>query len=144
MMINVEDICHMHLLAGTANDIWYKRDMLKLTHWGRTKWPPFSQTNISTDFFRMKMFEFRLRFHWNLFPRPQITIFHHWSRWWLGAGQGTSHYLNQWWLVYWHIYASLGLNQLKYCIPWDVSAHFMCNLQKIFWWNSFLVFKWVT
>ena len=29
-----------------------------------------------------------------------------------GAIQGTSHYLNQWWLVYWRIYASLGLNEL--------------------------------
>ena len=29
----------------------------------------------------------------------------------IGAGQATSHYLNQWWLVYWRIYASLGLNE---------------------------------
>ena len=56
------------------------------------------------------MYEFRLRFHWNLFPRVQLTIFHHWFRQWLGAGQVTSHYLNQWWLIYWRIYASLGLN----------------------------------
>ena len=28
--------------------------------------------------------------------------------------QATSHYLNQWWLVYRHIYASLGLNELRY------------------------------
>ena len=28
------------------------------------------------------------------------------------AGQAISHYLNQCWLVYWHIYASLGLNEL--------------------------------
>ena len=27
------------------------------------------------------------------------------------AKQVTSHYLNQWWLVYWRIYASLGLNE---------------------------------
>ena len=27
-------------------------------------------------------------------------------------GQATSHYLNQWWLVCWRIYASLGLNEL--------------------------------
>ena len=27
--------------------------------------------------------------------------------------QATSHYLNQWWLVYWRIYASLGLNELR-------------------------------
>ena len=26
---------------------------------------------------------------------------------------GTSHYLNQWWLIRWRIYASLGLNELK-------------------------------
>ena len=25
---------------------------------------------------------------------------------------GDNHYLNQWWLVYWRIYASLGLNEL--------------------------------
>ena len=26
---------------------------------------------------------------------------------------GDNHYLNQWWLVYWHLYAPLGLNALK-------------------------------
>ena len=58
------------------------------------------------------MFEFRLKFHWGLFLRFQLTIFQHWFRYWLGAIQTTSHYLKQWWLVYWHIYASLGLNAL--------------------------------
>ena len=29
-----------------------------------------------------------------------------------GAGQATSHSLNQWWLAYWRIYASLGHNEL--------------------------------
>ena len=61
----------------------------------------------------MKMFEFRLKFHWSLFPRVQLTIFQHWFREWLGAVQATSHYLNQWWLVYRRIYASFGLNELK-------------------------------
>ena len=28
------------------------------------------------------------------------------------ADQATSHYLNQWWLIHWRIYASLGLNEL--------------------------------
>ena len=31
---------------------------------------------------------------------------------------GDKHYLNQWWLVYWRIYASLGLNELKKKIAW--------------------------
>ena len=31
---------------------------------------------------------------------------------WLGADQATSHYLKHNWLVHWHIYVSLGLNEL--------------------------------
>ena len=60
----------------------------------------------------MKMLEFRLKFHWSLFLMVTLTLFQHWLRWWLGAVQATSHYLNQWWLVYRRIYASLGLNEL--------------------------------
>ena len=71
-----------------------------------------SQMTFSNAFSSMKMFEFRLKFHWSLFPRVQLTIFQHWFRWWLGAVQATSHFLNQWWLVYRRIYASLGLNEL--------------------------------
>ena len=63
--------------------------------------------------FLKKMHEFHLRFHLSLFLRFELTIFQHWFRYWLGAGQATSHYLNQWWLVYWHIYASLGFNELR-------------------------------
>ena len=29
--------------------------------------------------------------------------------------QAPSHYLNQWWLIYWRIYASPGLNELVQC-----------------------------
>ena len=67
----------------------------------------------------MKMFEFRLEFHWNLFLRVQLTIFQHWFRWWLGAVQATSHYLKQWWLIYRRIYASLGLNELSLIIKFS-------------------------
>ena len=95
-----------------------RRSVQTLTHWGRDKMAAIFQTILSNHFFRMKMFEFRLRFHWNLFPGPQFTIFNHWSRQWLGAGQATSHYLNQWWLVYWRIYTSLGLNELS--CNWNV------------------------
>ena len=73
-----------------------------------------SHTTHSNAFSWMKMLEFWLRFHWSLFVRVQLTIIQHWFRWWLGAGQATSHYLNQWWLVYWRKYASLGLNELKH------------------------------
>ena len=72
-----------------------------------------SQTTLSIAFSWMKMLEFRLNFHRRLFLRVQLTIFQHWFRLWLGAVQTTSHYLNQWWLVYWRIYASLGLSELR-------------------------------
>ena len=87
-----------------------------LTHWGRDKLDAISQTTFSNVFSWMKMFEFRLEFHWSMFPSDWITIIQHWFRWWLGAVQATSHYLNQWWLVYRCIYASFGLNELSTCV----------------------------
>ena len=83
-----------------------------LTHWGRDRKETISQKIFSNAFSWMKMLQLRLKFHWSLFPRDQLTIFQHWFRSWLGAVQSTSHYLNQWWSVYWCIYASLGLNEL--------------------------------
>ena len=51
-----------------------------LTHWGRDKMAAIFQTTFSNPFSWMKMYEFRLRFHWSLFLRVQLTIFHHWFR----------------------------------------------------------------
>ena len=48
-----------------------------------------------------------------LFLWVELTMFKHWFRQWLGADQAKSHYLNQWWLVYLRIYASLGLGELR-------------------------------
>ena len=39
-----------------------------------------SQATFSNAFSWMKMYEFRLRFHWSLFLRVQLTIFKHWFR----------------------------------------------------------------
>ena len=51
-----------------------------LTHWGRDKMAAVSQTTLSNAFSWMKMLEFRLRFHWSLFLRVQLTIIQHWFR----------------------------------------------------------------
>ena len=85
---------------------------IELTHWGRDKIDAILQTTLSNAFSWMKMFEYWLKFHWSLFPMVQLRIFQQWFRSWLGAVQATSHYLNQWWLVYQRIYASLCLNEL--------------------------------
>ena len=39
------------------------------------------------------------RFQWNLFIMVQLTISQRWFRYWLGATEATSHYLNQWWHI---------------------------------------------
>ena len=67
------------------------------THCGRDKMTAIFQTTFSNAYSRMKLYQSRLKFHWSLFSRVQSTIFQHWFRWWLGAGQATSHYLNQCW-----------------------------------------------
>ena len=51
-----------------------------LTHWGRDKMAIILMTTFSNAFSWMKMYEFRLRFHWNLFLRGQFRIFQHWFR----------------------------------------------------------------
>ena len=51
-----------------------------LTHWGRDKMATIFQTTFSNAFSSMKMFKFRLRFHWSGFLRVQLTILKHWFR----------------------------------------------------------------
>ena len=51
-----------------------------LTHWGRDKMAAICQTTFSNAFPWMKMYEFRLKFHWSLFVRVQLTIYQHWFR----------------------------------------------------------------
>ena len=54
-----------------------KWDMVVLTwtHWGQDKMAAIFQTTFSNGFLWMKMHEFRLKFHWNMFPKVQLTIF---------------------------------------------------------------------
>ena len=109
-----EYLKHLTLLMNTSKQLIMNtsKHVTLLTHWGRDKMAAVFQTTFSNAFSWMKMCEFRLRFHWNLFPMVQLTISQHWFRLWLGADQATSHDLNHCWLFYWRIYASLGLNEL--------------------------------
>ena len=68
--------------------------------------------NISNAFSSMQTYEFRLKYQWILFLRVQLTINQHKIRSWLGAGQTKRHFLNQSWLVYQRIFASLNVNDL--------------------------------
>ena len=61
----------------------------------------------------------------------ELTIFQHWSRYWLGADQATSHCLNQWCIVNWRIHTSFGLNsewlptdnRIYHCTSNHASSH---------------------
>ena len=52
----------------------------RLTHWGPDKMAAVSETTFSNAFSWMKMIEYRLKFHWSLFPGVQLTILQHWFR----------------------------------------------------------------
>ena len=65
------------------------------------------------QFLEWKCVNYRLKINWSLLSMVQLTTFRLWFRQWLGAGQATSHYLNQWWLFYWRLIASLTLNDLS-------------------------------
>ena len=74
----------------------------------------FADDIFRSTFENKKLYKVRLKFHSSLFPRVQLTILQHWFRYWPGAYQETSHYLIQWWLDFWHMYASLGPDELMH------------------------------
>ena len=88
-----------------------------------------------------------IKFSLTCVRKGPLTMIQHWFRKWLGADQATSHYLNQWWLVYRHIYASLGLNELsrigrqlgahcnKMLLIFLPHTHQFCQYPKIFLWD---------
>ena len=65
---------------GSCSDLWNMHDLnliiwepTALTHWGRDKIDAILQTAFSNTISWMKMFEFRLKFHWSLFLKVQLT-----------------------------------------------------------------------
>ena len=83
-----------------------------LTHWGWYKMAAIFHMTLSNVLSWMKILEFRVKCHWSLFlcpinNIPTLVQIMGWCR------PLTSHYyLNQWWLVYWCKYVSLGINEL--------------------------------
>ena len=49
--------------------------LVRLTHWGREGMAAISQKTFSSAFSWMEIYEFRLKFQWDLFLRVQSTIF---------------------------------------------------------------------
>ena len=65
-------------ISGTI-DLVYRRiyassGIDELIHWSRDEIYAILQTPCSIAFSRIKMYEFRLKFHWSLFLRVQLTV----------------------------------------------------------------------
>ena len=96
---------------------WHESEMVKtavsssLNTLKPTQYGSHFPDDIFKCIFWMKIYEFRLRFHWNVSLRVQLTLFQHWINW-LVTDQSTIHYLNQWWLDYWCINTPFDLNEL--------------------------------
>ena len=94
-----------------------------LTDWGRDKMAAIFQTTYLNVFSWMKC----LNFDEDFTDVLQLTILQHWFRWWFGARLVTKHYLNQWWLVYLRIYASLGLSELTLVVIYKYRDNYVCE-----------------
>ena len=94
---------------------------IALTHHPLDKMAAISQI-FSNVFSWMKLLQDGLKFHLSLFLMVQLTIYQYWL--------APSYYLNQWWLDFQCIYASLGLNELKtaHCIHQQCDCLFISLL----------------
>ena len=62
----------------TRSYMFFIRDLDNISHWGWDKMAAIFQTTYSNAFSWIKMYEFRLRFHWNFFIMFELIIFHRW------------------------------------------------------------------
>ena len=94
---------------------WCKRilyEKIHFTHWGGDKVVAISQTIFKCIFLNETVL-ISLKILLKLLPEIRIDNILALVQMMLSADQATSHYLNQWWLIHWHIYVLLSLNGLK-------------------------------
>ena len=102
----LDEVAAIEALTGVGILRIYMTIIYLSTQWDREKIPAVFQTTFSNAFSRMKVYEFRFKFHLSLFLSVQLTITQPWFRQptkiWTIDGS-----------VYWRIYASLDLNELN-------------------------------
>ena len=64
-----------------------------ITHWGRDEIDAILQMTFSNEFSWMKMYEFRLKFHWSLFPGVQFAPIRRQATVWTNDGKFTGAYM---------------------------------------------------
>ena len=71
---------YIHIIKTSVSYPCHGLSLSMITHWGRDKMDAIFQTTISNGISWMKIYLFRLKFHWSLLLRVQITISQHWFR----------------------------------------------------------------
>ena len=99
-----------------------------------TQWPPFCRQQFQNYFLEWKcrIMYFDFIFHFNLFPCVQSVVWHSWLNRWLRPNRRKAIISTNAGLFHWRIYASLGLNELKFPMAnhWRRTVykinHFVC------------------
>ena len=89
------DICCSYAICMLFGSIYYTLHCLNILT--QCQMAYIFHMTYSNIFSLMMMYEVCLKFYWSSFLRFKSTVFQHWFRKCLEAGQLTSHYLNQWW-----------------------------------------------
>ena len=116
-----------HILHLTVVEAYYNE--------AETKWPPFSDDIFNWIVLNENVW-ISITISLKFVPRSLIDNFQHWFRHWLWH-QATSHYLNQWWIVYWRVHGSLGLNELTHCSL----RYFADTIVKYIFWTKIFEFR---
>ena len=96
---------------------WFEFGFCNNRHWDQDKMDATFLTTFSNKFPWMKILrKIQFKFHWNLFPRVQLTIMQYWFRQWLGTDKATRHYINRWWP---HLLTHICVTRLR----WVKSLH---------------------
>ena len=109
--------CKMNIGTGIFRDIAclnLPKQTDLLTHWGRDKWTPFRRRHFQVHFLEWKCLNSD-KISLGFVPKGPINNI---------PALCQNHYLNQWWLVLLRIYASLGLNELRADILFDIKYQF--------------------
>ena len=103
---------------------------------------PFFQSTFWNSFSRIffffkKTFPFWFKFRWTLSPSSK-TIGKYWFRYWIGAEQPASHYMNQWWPIeyiytYIYIYTPFAKSNGRFFQKQKINKMPLSNLYD-FWW----------
>ena len=99
----------LYSLKGQCIIICIMLHGISLTHWSWDKMAAVLQPVFSNAFSWTKNVWILIKLSLNFVPKGLINNIPLLVQIWLEP----SHHLNHWWLVYWHIYASLSLNEFK-------------------------------